>query len=70
MSDITVDPMTTAEFRVEHAIRNLMDATQELNDLRRSNEARHSLMDRRNASDIELVRDRLSRIIDDVRGVA
>ena len=60
------DPMDTTEFRVGHAIHNLCSAIADLDDLRKSNEARCELQDTTSLSDIELCRDRLSRILDDV----
>jgi hypothetical protein len=62
------DPMDTTEFRIGHTIRNLCSAVTDLDDLRRSNEARRDLQDATSLSDIELCRDRLSRILDDVGG--
>jgi hypothetical protein len=61
-----VDPMETTEFRVGHAIRNLCSAIADIDDLRRSNEARRELQDTTSLADIELCRDRLSRILDNV----
>lgn len=66
---MSLDPMDTVEFRADHAIRNLFLAVSEIDDLRRSNEARGSLMAERSRSDLELSRDRLSRILDDLGGV-
>ena len=60
------DPMDTIEVAVEMRMVGLMSATQFLDEKRRDNAARQSIID--NASDIELVRDRLSRILDDVGG--
>lgn len=60
------DPMDTTEFRVGHAIHNLCSAVADLDDLRRSNGARRDLQDAGNVADIELCRDRLSRILDDI----
>lgn len=60
------DPMDTTEFHVEHAIHNLCSAVADLDDLRRSNAARRDLQDAGNMADIELCRDRLSRILDDI----
>lgn len=65
---IVADPMDTVEFRADHAIRNLCLAVSEIDDLRRSNEARGSLMHDMSRNDIELSRDRLSRILDDLGG--
>jgi len=50
------------------AIRDMMVSTQALNELRTNNEGRQVLVNQ--AQDIELTRDLLSRILDDVRGVA
>ena len=60
------DPMESVEVAVEMRLVGLMSATQFLDQMRRDNAARQSIID--NASDIELVRDRLSRILDDVGG--
>ena len=60
------DPMDSIEVAVEMRMVGLMSATQFLDEKRRDNAARQSIID--NASDIELVRDRLSRILDDVGG--
>ena len=62
------DPMETTEFRVGHAIQNLCSAIIDIDDLRRSNEARIQIQDAATLLDIELCRDRLSRILDDVGG--
>lgn len=60
------DPMDTTEFQVEHAIHNLCSAVADLDDLRQSNAARRDLQGAGNMADIELCRDRLSRILDDI----
>jgi hypothetical protein len=62
----TADPMDTIEFAVESRMVGLMSATKFLDEKRRDNEGRKSIISC--ASDIELVRDRLSRILDDVGG--
>lgn len=49
------------------AIRDMMVSTKALNELRTNNEGRQVLVNQ--AEDIELTRDLLSRILDDVRGV-
>lgn len=64
-----IDPMDTAEFHAEHAINNLVDAAREIDIMRRSNEARRVLQSGQSMSDLELTRDRLSRILDDLRGL-
>lgn len=64
-----IDPMNTAEFHAEHAINNLVDAAREIDIMRRSNEARPVLQADKSMSDLELTRDRLSRILDDLRGL-
>jgi len=61
-----IDPMATTEFVVDHALHNLCEAVSDIDALRRSNDARVLLMDSMSVSDIELCRDRLSRIIDDI----
>lgn len=63
---IAADPMESVEVAIEMRMVGLMSATQFLDEKRRDNEARQSII--ANASDIELVRDRLSRILDDVGG--
>lgn len=60
------DPMVTPEFAIEQGMRELFACTEFLDKMRRDNEARQSII--ANVSDIELVRDRLSRILDDVGG--
>lgn len=62
----TTNPIDTTEFRVGHSIHNLCSAIADLDDLRRSNEARRELQDTTSLADIELCRDRLSRILDDI----
>ena len=63
---IAADPMMTTEFAIEQGMRELFACAELLDEMRRNNEARQSII--ANASDIELVRDRLSRILDDVGG--
>lgn len=70
MRNVVIDPMDTTEFRVEHALNNLMDAAREINDLRRSNEARSILMRSRSREDLEMTRDQLSRVLDDIRSLS
>lgn len=60
------DPMESIEVAIEMRMVGLMSATQFLDEKRRDNAARQSII--ANALDIELVRDRLSRILDDVGG--
>lgn len=62
------DPMETTEFRVEHTINNLYASVRDLNDLRRSNEGRREIQNGSSLIDIEVCRDQLSRILDDVGG--
>lgn len=64
-----IEPMDTTEFQAEHAIANVMMAVQDLDQLRRSNEARGVLLHERSRQDLELSRDRLSLILDDLRGM-
>ena len=64
----TADIMDTIGFRVGHAIHNLFSAIDEIDNLRRSNEARAELQVEASCFDIEVCRDRLSRILDDVGG--
>ena len=63
---IVADPFDSIEVAIEMRLVGLMSATQFLDEKRRDNAARQSII--ANASDIELVRDRLSRILDDVGG--
>lgn len=65
MSMETVDPPDTIEFAVEMELRGLMLATDEIDKYRRSNEGRQIVI--ANVGDLELTRDKLSRILDDVR---
>lgn len=68
MSIADVNPMDTTEYRVEHALHSLMQTVQEIDKLRTRNEARGVLLRSVNVSDLELSRDRLSRILEDVGG--
>lgn len=70
MNVMSVDPMETVEFKADHAVHNLCSAVGEIDAIRRSNEARRLLQDGMAIADIELCRDRLSRIIDDLGGVS
>lgn len=70
MSTEVLDPMETTEFKADHAIHNLCSAVGDIDGLRRSNEARQSLQDAMAIADIELCRDRLSRILDDLGGAS
>lgn len=63
---INNDHVNSVEVAVDMTMHELMSATNFLCDKRRNNEARQFII--ANASDIELVRDRLSRILDDVGG--
>ena len=60
------DPMDSIEFAIETRVVSLVSLAEFLDDNRRDNTLRQSIID--NASDIELARDRLSRILDDVGG--
>jgi hypothetical protein len=60
------DPADTIEVAVELEMRGLMLATQSLDEYRRSNAGRQALID--NRGDLELTRDMLSRMLDDVGG--
>jgi len=62
----TTDLMETTEFAVETRIREMYSSIDFLNSRRRDNTARKSIID--NAAFIEVARDRLSRILDDVGG--
>lgn len=60
------DPMDTIEFAVETRVVSLVSLAEFLDEKRRDNTLRQSIID--NASDIETARDRLSRVLDDVGG--
>lgn len=66
--DCVSDPMDTTEFKVGHLIRNLCVTVWDLDDLRRSNEGRRELQNQPNLIDIELCRDQLSKLVDDMGG--
>lgn len=70
MSTAIFDPMDSTEFKADHAIHNLCSVVADIDSLRRSNDARRSLQDAMAITDIELCRDRLSRILDDLGGVS
>lgn len=61
------DPMESAAFEAETQLHSLVSSSVELERLRRDNECRPWLI--ANREEIELTRDRLSLIIDDVRGL-
>lgn len=63
---IVDDPLTSKQVEVDMTVRALMLSAMALNDFRRDNEGRRYIID--SVSDIELTRDRLSAIIDDVQG--
>lgn len=60
------DPMESIEFAVETRVVSLVSLAEFLDEKRRDNTLRQSIID--NASDIEMARDRLSRVLDDVGG--
>lgn len=60
------DPMESIDFAVETRVVSLVNIAGFLDHNRRNNLMRQSIID--NASDIELARDHLSRILDDVGG--
>lgn len=62
-----LNPFDTDEVVVDQAINSIFSGVAVLDQKRIDNHAREFVM--QNASDIELTRDRLSRILDDVRGV-
>ncbi len=62
-----LNPFDSDEVDIDMAINSLFSGAAVLNSKRIDNEARQYVM--QNASDIELCRDQLSRILDDVRGV-
>lgn len=66
MSTELLDLPDTIEVAVEMELRGLMVATDEIDKYRRSNEGRQVVM--ANFADLELTRDKLSRILDDVGG--
>lgn len=63
---ILADPMESIEFAVETRVVSLVSLAEFLDEKRRDNTLRQSIID--NARDIETARDRLSRILDDVGG--
>ena len=62
------DPGESMEFAIDDSIRNLFAAASILNIKRHDHNARPYIKD--SMPDIEIVRDKLSTIIDDVRGVS
>lgn len=60
------DPMESIEFAVETRVTSLMSLAEFLDEKRRDNTLRQSIID--NSGFIEIARDRLSRILDDVGG--
>lgn len=62
-----IDPSESKEVAVEMRVVGLISATKFLDDHKKDEESRKAIIG--NVDDIELVRDRLSRIIDDARGV-
>lgn len=60
------DPMESFDFAVETRVVSLVNIAEFLDHNRRNNLMRQSIID--NASEIELARDHLSRILDDVGG--
>lgn len=64
----TDDPANSMEVAVDQRLVGLFSATKFLDEKRKDRNARLYIIE--NASDLELVRDKLSRILDDVRGVS
>lgn len=62
-----LNPFDTDEVDIDMALNSIFSGITVLDQKRIDNEARQYVT--QNASDIELTRDRLSRILDDVRGV-
>ena len=62
------DPMTSTEVAVEQRLVGLYSATKTLRELSKKAEGREVISRQRCIEDIELVRDQLSRILDDVGG--
>lgn len=60
------DPMESIDFAVETRVVSLVSIAEYLDQNRRNNIMRQSIID--NASEIELARDHLSRVLDDVGG--
>ena len=60
------DPMDTTEFAVETRVSSLVSLAEYLDEKRRDNTLRQSII--ANARDIETARDRLSHVLDDVGG--
>lgn len=63
---IIADPIDSIEFAVETRVVSLVSLAEYLDEKRRDNTLRQSIID--NAGDIETARDRLSRVLDDVGG--
>lgn len=61
-----IDHMDTIEFAVETRVASLASLAEFLDEKRRDNTLRQSII--ANASEIEMARDRLSRVLDDVGG--
>lgn len=69
MSIVEVDPGETLEVVIERQARDIWYDTKELESYRRHNGARAILMRDKVLDDIEQSRDRLSILLDDLRGV-
>lgn len=64
------DPMNTVEVAVEQRLVGLFSATKTLRDLSREPDGREVIKRPRCLEELEMVRDALSRILDDVGGKA
>jgi len=62
------DPMNSTEVAVEQRLVGLFSATKMLRDLSRKPDGREVIARPKCIEDIEMVRDQLSRILDDVGG--
>lgn len=60
------NPMDSIEFAIETRVVSLVSLAEFLDEKRRDNTLRQSIID--NAGEIEAARDRLSRVLDDVGG--
>jgi len=64
------DPMNTVEVAVEQRLTGLFSATKTLQDLSRRKDGRDVIKRPQCMEELEMVRDALSRILDDVGGKA
>lgn len=70
MSVVEIDPDDTLEVVLERQVRDIWLDTKELEGYRRHNGARPVLMQPQLLDDLEQSRDRLSILLDDLRGAS